>query len=57
MFADQRLDLCKLNPSDTDAVRGQIVGKNFLISKEITFTELNIQLFITEKTHKATDPW
>lgn len=24
---DQRLDLCKLNPSDSDAVRGQIVGK------------------------------
>ncbi|XP_045567169.1 E3 ubiquitin-protein ligase SMURF1-like [Salmo salar] len=23
----QRLDLCKLNPSDSDAVRGQIVGK------------------------------
>lgn len=25
---DQRLDLCKLNPSDSDAVRGQIVGKD-----------------------------
>lgn len=25
---DQRLDLCKLNPSDSDAVRGQIVGKH-----------------------------
>lgn len=25
--SDQRLDLCKLNPSDSDAVRGQIVGK------------------------------
>lgn len=24
---DQRLDLCKLNASDSDAVRGQIVGK------------------------------
>lgn len=24
---DQRLDLCKLNPSDSDAVRGHIVGK------------------------------
>lgn len=24
---DQRLDLCKLNPSDSDTVRGQIVGK------------------------------
>lgn len=25
---DQRLDLCKLNPSDSDTVRGQIVGKD-----------------------------
>lgn len=25
---DQRLDLCKLNPSDSDAVRGQIVGED-----------------------------
>lgn len=24
---DQRLDLCKLNPSDSDAVRGQVVGE------------------------------
>lgn len=27
LFPDQRLDLCKLNPSDSDAVRGHIVGK------------------------------
>lgn len=27
LLPDQRLDLCKLNPSDSDAVRGQIVGK------------------------------
>lgn len=25
---DQRLDLCKLNPSDSDTIRGQIVGKH-----------------------------
>lgn len=27
LLPDQRLDLCKLNSSDSDAVRGQIVGK------------------------------
>lgn len=26
LSTDQRLDLCKLNASDSDAVRGQIVG-------------------------------
>ncbi len=28
LLPDQRLDLCKLNPSDSDAVRGQIVGES-----------------------------
>lgn len=27
LSSDQRLDLCRLNASDSDAVRGQIVGK------------------------------
>lgn len=35
-LADQRLDLCKLNSSDSDAVRGQIVGKDgFIIELQV----------------------
>eukprot|EP00069_Balaena_mysticetus_P009040 bmy_20018T0 len=39
----QRLDLCKLNPSDTDAVRGQIVG---------TLEEVNIVFCYFDEEHR-----